>query len=236
LINRCLLLLSLLVATVAGADPLPSQPHIYVEGESKVRVAPDLIHIRLNLDKTNPNVAAAKADVDKRSRVLIDACKKMGIQDQDISSSNLQIRPAYEYKNQHNQKIGTTVSRQVDITLKDLTHYPDLIRTLVDGEVGEITETSLSSSREQQLRDQALDQAFSDAKARAERLATSAGSKLGSVYSISEFRVRQDIPWLSGALSPKRTITFDQVAKEPFEPGLIEVTGNVYVVFLLKVD
>jgi uncharacterized protein YggE len=227
--------MSFLVATIAKADPLPSQPHIYVEGESNVRVAPDLIHIQLSLDKTDPNVAVAKAAVDRRSRMLIDACKQMGIQDQDISSSNLQIRPEYEYRGQHHQKIGTKVSRQVDITLKDLTHYPDLIRALVEGEVGEITETSLGSSREQQLRDQALDQAFSDAKSRAERLASSAGSKLGPVHSISEFRVRQDIPEVEiRTLLPKRRVQMDQITEEPFEPGLLEITGQVYVVFLLR--
>ena len=82
-----------------------------------------------------------------------------------------------------------------------------------------------------------------DARERAERLAKSQGKSVGEPWSISEFNVRGDEVWrlvpdrhlmgkssgvLAEALAPR------DYPGEPFEPGKMEITVKLYVVYLLK--
>ena len=98
--------------------------------------------------------------------------------------------------------------------------------------------------------DKALAQALDDANQRAARLAQHQNAKLGKIYSISEFNTRQqesyqlrvsrtitgssfgDIPTLQ--IGEAREVFNFSNGAEPFEPGVIKASAQVFVVYLLK--
>ena len=129
------LLLSLFLSLGVYANPLPAQPHIYVEGSAELEVEPDTMNFSLSIHALDIDLAKAKADVDARSRLLIDTVKKFGIKADDIATTALNIRPEYEYKDNQRVLVGNNVSRQVDITLRDLKKYPDMMKTMVDAKI-----------------------------------------------------------------------------------------------------
>lgn len=236
-------LASLLLTGQALATPLPNQPHVYVEGSAELEVEPDTMTFTLSIQKVDLDLAKAKADVDARSRLLIDACKKFGIKAEDIATTALNIRPEYEYKDNQRVLTGNNVSRQVDITLRDLKKYPEMMKALVDAKISETINTNLTVADKKAVEEKAQTAAMNDARARAERLAKSQGKTVGEPWSISEFNNRGNERW---ELTPNRQLmgssaamkadgmSLQRVASEPFEPGVMKITAQVYVVYLLK--
>jgi len=227
------------------ASPLPDKPHVYVEGSAEVEVMPDLMTFTLLIEKSDADLSAAKADVDSRSSLLINTCKKLGLKPDAISTTALSIFPEYTYKDQERVYIGNRVSRQVDIKLKDLSKYPQVMKALVDAKITQTINTTLSLQDEKTIEDKVLIIAMEDAKARAARLAKSQGKELGEPFSISEFNTRGNESY---TLRVSRAVVGNsasdvgmggmRIAKmeagEPFEPGVMKATAQVYVVYLLK--
>lgn len=219
---------------------MPKAPHIYVEGSSEIRVVPDTVTIAVAIVAIDADIAKAKATADEKARVFIEACRGIGVADEDISSANLVIGPAYEYVNDERKLMGTRVHRDIEVVLRQLDQYPALVRALVTAGVAEITSTSLSSSKDEDTVAQAQLAALADARRRAERLADAAGQKLGAVHSISEFDLREDQYLLhpTRGIGRRQSVEFDGVAglamDEPFEPGMIVASATVYVVYLLE--
>ncbi len=225
----------------AMATPLPSQPHIYVEGSAEVEVEPDTMTFSLSIQKVDLDLAKAKADVDARSRLLIEACKKFGIKTEDIATTALNIRPEYEYRENQRVLTGNNVSRQVDIKLRDLKKYPDMMKALVDAKISETINTNLTVADLKTVAEKAQTAAMNDARARAERLAKTQGKAVGDAWSISEFNNRGNERW---ELNPSQQLMASPTAmkmemraadsSEPFEPGVMKISSQVYVVYLLK--
>jgi len=240
--NRLLVLALIFMAPFALANPLPSKPHIYVEGSAEIEVIPDQMTITLGLSAENMDVAIAKQDVDQRSHELINTLKSMAIEAKDIGTTALQVTPVHDYVDGKQVPRGSRVYRQVDITLRNLENYGELMRALVDAKISNTVSTTLAVSDEKTVGDQSLIKALEDARTRATALLESQGKKLGNVYSISEFELRREESY---QLVPNRQVygesspvmadaAFLRKSSEPFEPGVIRAKAKVYVVYLIK--
>lgn len=234
---------SLLLSFPALATPLPAQPHVYVEGFAELEVEPDTMTFSLSIQTVDMDLAKAKTDVDARSRLLIETCKKFGIKAEDIATTALNIRPEYDYRENQRVLTGNNVSRQVDITLRDLKKYPEMMKALVDAKISETINTNLTVSDKKAVEEKAQAAAMSDARARAERLVKAQGKSIGDPWSISEFNNRGNERW---ELKPARNLMGNSSREmagmamkvsdsaEPFEPGVMKISAQVYVVYLLK--
>lgn len=241
--NRLLALALIFMSSFALANPLPAKPHIYVEGSAEIEVIPDQMTITLGLSAEDMDVAIAKQDVDKRSHELINTLKAMAIDAKDIGTTALQVTPVHDYVDGKQVPRGSRVYRQVDITLRNLEKYGELMRALVDAKITNTVNTTLAVSDEKTVADQSLIKALDDARSRATALVESQGKKLGSVYSISEFDLRREESY---QLVPNRQVYGESApmladasfarksSGEPFEPGVIRAKAKVYVVYLIK--
>ena len=229
-----------LFSSLLIASPLPDKPHVYVEGSAELDVAPDVMTFTLLLETTDMDLAKAKADVDARSTLLIDTCKKLGLKPDAIATTALSISPQYDYKDQGRVFSGNHVSRQVDITLKDLSKYPQIMKAFVDAKISQTVDTKLSVSDIKGITDKTLIAAIADARSRAERLAKAEGKELGEPFSISEFNTRENERYtlqvsraIVGKSASESRMQADKMM-EPFEPGVMKAKAQVYVVYLLK--
>ncbi|MGA9854826.1 MAG: SIMPL domain-containing protein [Gammaproteobacteria bacterium] len=226
-IRNCIALL-LLIPTLALADALPAMPYIQVSGHGTLSVVPDMAHISISIEKTDKDLANARADVERRAAQVIDAAKKLGIAARDISAGNISIWPEYRWQGNNQIFMGQHVSRRIQITLCDLPLYADLVSALVKAGVNTVDSTTLDHSGMPQLRQQALAKAVDDAHQRALALAGAAGVDLGAVYSITE----------NSGFSPRPVVMSGRAAPTSeaadYEPGSIDVTADVSIVYLLK--
>jgi len=208
------------------AGPLPDAPHIVVNGECEVRTTPDILFLSLGISETGFEVAGARDSVERRSRKLIHILKEIGIAQQDITAAQLQITPHYNWNNSAQIYAGTEVYRIVEVTLRDLSRYDDLIRSIVDARVARIQSTSLSSSEEKKLREEALRGAINDGMEKARIMVAHLPEQLGPVYSISPGSTNR--PFLQA-----RYEMANMAGQSAFEPGTILYKESIQLVFYL---
>ncbi len=226
--HYALCLLLILLPSAALADALPSVPYVQVSGHGTLSVVPDMVHVSLTAEKTDKTLTAARADVERRASQVIESAKKLDIPERDINAATISVWPQYQWQDNTQVFVGQQVSRYIEITLHDMTRYADLVSALIKAGVTNIGSTTLDRSDMPALRRQALAKAVDDAHARAAALAAAAGVNLGPVYSITEN---------TGFARPQPMMMAMKMApatEAKYEPGTIEVTADVGVVYLLK--
>lgn len=223
------MLLCILLIQPAFAGSLPEAPHIVVTGEHEIRATPDTLTLSLSIAEIGLEVAAARDSVEKRSRELIASLAALDIAKEDIGSAQLQITPHYNWNNSAQIYSGTEVSRQVEVTLRDLSRYDDLIRAIIDARVARIDSTHLSSSHEKELREEALRGAVADGMAKAKIMVAHLPAKVGPIYSISPQST--NLPMLQS-----RYVMADTISTSAFQPGSILFKESLQMVFYLEKD
>jgi len=226
---RLSILLPVLGPAASFADSLPSAPYIQVQGHGSISVVPDMARVSLTVGDTNPDTAVARSVVERRASQVIDAARKLGVPRGDIAAASISIWPEYRWQNDKQVFTGQHVSRSIDITMRNLSQYPELITALVKAGIANLGNATLDRSDMPDLRRQALAQAVEDAHKRAQAVAAAAGVKLGAVYSITEnsgFSPRPVI--MAASLQSGKSSTPD------YEPGKINVSADVTIVYLLK--
>ncbi|HRQ65599.1 MAG TPA: SIMPL domain-containing protein [Xanthomonadaceae bacterium] len=239
-----ILILALVLAAGVAANPLPQAPHVYVEGKAEVEVPVDWISLTVQVSGEGEDGAAARAIVDERARKLVEFARGIGVSDSDLGSRQLSVQPKHRYV-QHLgeiELIGYQASQEIRISLRNLAHYSALIDTLLEIEALVGAQTRFHSTETPATMARAQLAAIEDARARAERFAEAAGSRLGPVHSLSEFSSRREEAAL---LRPGRVledgtpmmITPTSARFElgtPFVPGVTLVTAYVFAVYLLE--
>ncbi len=208
------------------AGSVPDVPHIVVTGEAELRATPDILTLSLGITETGLEVAAARDSVESRSIQLINALAALNIAREDIRSAQLQITPHYDWNNKAQIYVGTEVSRIVDVTLRDLGRYDNLIRSIIDAGVAQIHSTRLSSSKEKELHQEALAAAIADGMEKARIMVAHLPEQIGAVYSIAP--PSSSTPFLEARYQMAATDS-----ESAFEPGTILFKESLQIVFYL---
>lgn len=219
----------LVMPLAVQADALPAAPYVQVNGHGSLTVVPDMARITVTVAQTAKDLSQARNDVESRASKVIATARKLGIAERDINAANISIWPEYQWQNNSQVFMGQNVSRRILITQRDLSRYADLIGALTKAGVANF-DTTLDHSDLPSLRRQALAKAVEDAHARALALTTAAGMSLGAVYSISE-NSGSPRPIMAGGL---QAATVERSNGAKYEPGTMEISADVSVVYLLK--
>lgn len=209
---------------------ISSQAHekgITVSATAKEKGIPDLAYFSFAIDGRGKQLGIVKKDIDKKTASLIGLFKKLGIDKKYISSSEVSIRPQYNY--QTKTFMGYEVSRNVNVTLHSLENYSMLVNGAIESGITTISNISLDTKERNSLESKALISAINKAKEKANILAKSTGVKLGDVTSIRESgpqMVREEFRFNTG-----RSAALQQGA---FEPGEISVTASVVVNYAIE--
>jgi uncharacterized protein YggE len=182
------LMAAMLLATPALAEAEPPAT-ISVSGEATVSVPPDMAEIDGGFT-SEAKTAREASDSNNAAmgRVLL-ALKAAGIEAKDIQTSRLSLQP--QTQNTPNRSgppsiIGYRASNHVTIRLRDVTKVASVIDMLVGAGANDIGGINFMVSAASKLLDQAREQAFADARRKAEIYAKAAGVMLGTPLSISE--------------------------------------------------
>jgi uncharacterized protein len=178
---------ALLFATPALAEAEP--PAISVSGEAIVSVPPDMAEIDGGFTSEAKTAReASDANNAAMGKVLL-ALKAASIEAKDIQTSRLSLQP--QTQNTPNRSgpptiVGYRASNRVTIRLRDVTKVAGVIDMLMGAGANDIGGINFMVSAASKLLDQAREQAFADARRKAEIYAKAAGVTLGAPLSISE--------------------------------------------------
>ncbi|PMN69299.1 oxidative stress defense protein [Enterovibrio norvegicus] len=184
------LIATLIGATVALSSPVasaasPEFPHLETVGIGEVVVTPDTANIQVAVTLTRTSAKAAKKASDDAITALLNRLDKMGVDKKDVESANLSLQPQYSYpKNAEPKLTGYRASRNVSITISELTTLNSILDGALSDGVNRVNGISFSSSKEAELKEKARMAAIQDAKAKAESLASGFGETLNGVWEI----------------------------------------------------
>lgn len=186
LLALALLSAGIAVPARADQDDREMPRTISVSGTGTVDATPDIARLSLAVQRRNASMQVARDDTVRVSKDFLALCKKLGIPENKIRTSGLTIQPEYRWDEKNNQQVftGYFVQRQLQVEINDLDKLGNVIEGAIDAGVNEVSPPALDSSKAKELNRDALAAATADAKANAERIASSLGVKLGSVRTV----------------------------------------------------
>jgi uncharacterized protein len=232
-----LLAYALTTGLAFGADHRPADSRtVTVTGLGEVSAAPDKAVVSMGAQAIEPQLSAARQQVTRAVQSFLRLTRELGIEDKYVQTSQLSVRPEYEWKpDTHQQRlIGYFVERQLTVDLRDLEKLGVLMERAVSEGVNIVSGPQFGSSREDELRREALRRAAADAKTNAEVLAQSLGVTLGPLRRITAGSQGLEPPVIPYAMAKMETADASGAA-ETYQPGQIRITAQVTAAFDLIV-
>jgi uncharacterized protein YggE len=239
--------LVVILTIVAWTDEQPAyqEPRlITVTGDAEVRVVPDEVILTLGVETWDKNMELAKRQNDEIVARVLALATDFGIAPEHIQTDYVGIEP--RYRNGYYEErdfIGYFVHKTVEITLRDLEKFEDLLADVLEAGVNYVHGIQFRTTELREHRDEARALAIRAAKEKAEALAGELGQEVGDPILIQEVQSS----WWSGYNSwwgstwgngmSQNVIqeigTGALVGDGSLAPGQISVTARVSVTFQL---
>ncbi len=182
-----LLLVSCSPTTIAS--PTAPAPHtISVTGVGEVAGTPDTLVVDLGVSVLRPTVGEATAEASRLATDVIAALEEGGVERTEIRTVGYSVWPEYDYRADTPTVVGYRVLDTLAATLHDLDAAGAVIDAAVaaGGDEAVVNGIRFDIEEDSALVVSAREQAWADARRRAEQLASLAGVNLGEVVSVTE--------------------------------------------------
>jgi uncharacterized protein len=228
--KKIILILAVLFMATSYAQEQKQVPTINVSGEGKVKVAPDQALISISIETKGTKATDVKRENDKKMDAILKFIKKSNIATEDFQTQRVSLNPNYDFEKKKSNYIAT---QTVQILLKDLSKYDELMEGLVDEGINRIDNVEFKSSKMKDLQSDARKLAIKDAKAKAEDFVSVLGQKVGKAILISD---NSQIYVPQPRMYAMKSMTMDESSapRDTLAVGEIEITANVSVSFILE--
>jgi len=180
-------------AAATGAQStinLNNQQGIWVSGQGKVTVKPDIATLSLGISAQASTVQEALAQGSSAMDRVMKALTDNGIEDKDIQTQYFNINPQYRFDNATQQSTisGYQVSNIITVKIRAIDNTGRIIDAVAagGGDNTRVNGVSFSVDQPEKFYSQARSAAMNDAKAKAENLADLAKVGLGKAIYITE--------------------------------------------------
>jgi len=208
-------------APAANADTTTRT--IQVVGQATLSAKNDTAVIAITTEAARPTRSGALNAGTAQARRVRAAMARLGVAPADIETTSITVERVRGRSRGH-VITRYRVANEISVTLRDATKTGAAIDAATRAGASNISGPEFSLANPTELYRRALDAAFDDARAKAERLAAKAGATLGPATSVEE----------SVAAAPQGNgLAGDKVSAPttPVSAGKTEVTGTVTVTF-----
>ncbi|MCJ7425746.1 MAG: SIMPL domain-containing protein [Dehalococcoidales bacterium] len=214
-------------------DISSQQEGLWVSGEGKVTVTPDLATLYLGIEAQADTVAEAQSQAVGAMDAVMAALAASGIAEKDIQTQYFSIEQVTSWDKDTGEEIvtGYRVTNMVTAKIRDIDNVGSTIDAVAaaGGDLVRISSIAFSVDDPSAYYEEAREEAMADAKAKAEQLAYLAGIELGKPTYISE--------WSSSPVS-SREIYYDAAVPAPMptpiSPGELDITLTVQVAYAIE--
>lgn len=225
-----------LSSTWSGKNPKNT---ISISAEGKVKAVPDKADINVGVISQDASAEKAQKDNSEKVNKIIDFVKQEGVPAEDISTSQYNIYPNYDYSNGKNTITGYQVNQTVSIILKDASGknkeaLGKILAGVTANGANQINGVSLGFEDADNIRQEARQKAIEKAKEKAADLAKTAGIKLGRVVNISESGYATPMPYAASAIGGDALMANEKAVSPNVEPGTQDITATMSVTFEVK--
>lgn len=159
---------------------------ISVSGDGKIYAKPDIGQISLGVTNEAKTVAEAQKQSTDAINKIVDFLKGAGVEDKDISTTNYNINPVYDYTKNGQVLRGYQVSQNIQVKIRDLTKSGNIIAGAAENGANVAGGLNFTIDDPDALKAEAQKQAIDKAEAKAKELASNLGVKLGKLINFSE--------------------------------------------------
>ena len=228
-------------------DGASAPGELWVNGEGRVEVEPDLALLDIGVDSSGLTVAEANMKVATAIDAVFRVIKARDIEDSDIQTSFFNIRPKYERREVKTDKgyhstevlVGYEVSNHVRVKIRDLDAVGNIIDEVIAAGGDDIRIKGINFTLEDMasMTTELRELAMKDALTKAEHLAELSDVRLGRARYIEEWGVSTPF---SGYYNESRYSYSIAAAGAPTQPataissGMLEMTMSVRVKFAIE--
>jgi uncharacterized protein len=197
---------------------------ITVTGAGTVRAKPDEADFTFGVETQGQTADDALAKNSVAVQKVIDAVKAAGVSASDIQTQQVSVYPRYADNGQ--AIVGFTATNSVTAKIRDVSKVGAVTEAAVKAGANQVYGPTFSISNQDALYKSALDDAFSDAKSKAEAIAQTTGVALGRIVNVVE----------GGQSFMPYPAASDEAggAAPPIEPGLQEIQATLTVTFAIS--
>ena len=163
---------------------------ISVTGDGKVTTKPDMAILSFGFNETESSSKVALDKVNQKIAQAQKILKDNNIDEKDISTTNLNIYPEYDYSTKSPRLIGQRASQTLEIKVKKIDDKASKVSQVIDQlsavENIQINSVTFDIEDKTKLFSEARDLAFQKAEQKAKELAKLSKVKLGKPVSISD--------------------------------------------------
>jgi len=230
-----IILLVIILAVVCwstfGIKEPVEESEVNVIGIAKTNITPDVVTVSLGVSSEGNTIKEALSKDNTTMTKITDNIKKLGIENEDIQTTNFFATPNYDYSIQPPKKTGYTVSHDITVKL-NASKASELVTVTADAGATNFYNFTFSVSNIDEIKNGLLNKALDDAKAKAQTIAQNLQKSVKEYKVVSyEFVPQRDIvsPYAGGmgasGLGEETT---------PIQTGTNEVSVKVYVTFILE--
>lgn len=227
-----LLLVACEETVTGGSGSSSQQTGIWVSGEGKVKVVPDVAILNLGIESQEKTVKEAQTGAATAMAAVVAALKSNGVADKDIQTTvyNIEVVTKWDKDAETLITIGYKVTNMVTAKIREMSKVGTIIDAVAEagGDLTRINGISFTVDNPTTCYTQARAKAMTDAEAKAEQMADLAGIKLDKPFYISEsggyIPVPYDVRSYDAAVS----------ATTPISAGELEITLSVQVAYGIK--
>jgi uncharacterized protein YggE len=192
--RRIVLLSALLMACYGSAAAQSSieRSLITVTGQAEVKVAPDEVVFRLEVETMNKELATAKALNDESVRKVLALARKYQIPERNVQTDYISVVPKYyqtsipEDRHRNGEFLGYEVSKRIVIILNDVSRTESLLSDALTTGVNYVRGVEFRSTQIRKIKDQARQMAIRAAQEKAVALTREIGQTIGKAHMIRE--------------------------------------------------
>lgn len=230
-----LALLMLSTSAIAQSPPLPgpSAPFVAVSGSAEVAAAPDRATVSLGAVVESKQAQEAQKQIAQVMQRVIKDIKAQGVPDDRIRTVGLSLNPVYSHpapragqEPEAPRIVGYRAANTVRVQVDDLERLGGVIDAGVAAGANQLNGLSFDLRDDLKQRQQALQFAVQEARAKAEAIAASLNLQLGEVIEARE----------EGGPAPypvERRLAAPAAAGTPIQPGQVQVNAAVLLRFRL---
>lgn len=172
-----------------------SENRITVSGTGKVYVKPDLALTSFSVITEAKTVAEALSQNTEQMNQIISSVKEQGVEDKDLKTTDFNIYPRYEWEEQSKIPpypsgkrvlVGYEVRQSLQVKIRELTKIGEIIQGATDSGANQVGNLQFTVDDQDELKNQAREEAIKQAKEKAKELASQLGIKLVRITNFNE--------------------------------------------------
>ena len=215
---------------------------ITVSGDADVMVEPDEVIISIGISTFNKDLDDAKDDNEKKTKKVLKAIFKNGIDKKFVQTNYIRINPEYSGRT-HRTIQGYYVYENIMVTLRDIDKFEDIITDVLESGANHIYGINFRTTKLRKYKDQARELALIAAKEKATDMSSALDEAIGKPSTINESQTYWYCwynGWWRGGSSFSMAQNVVQNIKsgssykdDSIAPGRIRVNAKVSVTFEL---